>query len=186
MPTIDNLTLTHHDGAAAGRLLDELCDTYADAYGVEPTTEKTSAFRSRASKALDRSGFNLVTARVGDQLVGFAFGYSLAAATSWWNGLEPAPSRDFSAETGTRTFALSEIEVRRAWQGTGVGRALHDALLADRPEQRATLATGPDAPVQAVYERWAWEKVGRVPGSSGDYYTAYDLFVVPLPMPGVR
>jgi len=27
-----------------------------------------------------------------------------------------------------------------------------------------------------------WQKAGRVPGTGGDYYSAYDLFVIPLPL----
>jgi GNAT superfamily N-acetyltransferase len=163
-------------------MLDELCDAYADSYGVEPITGKTSAFRGRALHQIDRPGFDLVTAHAEGRLVGFAFGYTLATDTRWWDGLQPDPAQGFSTESGSRTFVLSEIEVRRAWQSQGVGRALHDALIQGRSEERATLATGPDAGSQAVYESWGWRKVGRVPGVDGDYYSAYDLFVVSLPL----
>ncbi len=180
---LDDVTLAHHDGDAAGALLGELCSVYADAYGVEPTTEKTSAFRVRAGKQFDRPGFALVTAQTEGGLIGFAFGHTLPEGdTYWWKGLEPAPPAEFTAETGSRTFVLSEIEVRRAWQDKGVGRAVHDALLGERQEERATLATGPEAPSQPVYDRWGWQKVGRVPGTGGDYYSAYDLFVISLPL----
>ena len=175
------VALSHHDGAEAAQLLDALGDAYADAYGVEPTEEKTRAFRARATKQLERPGFDLVAARADGVLVGFAFGYSLQPDTHWWVGLEPDPGAAFAQETGNRTFVLSEIEVRRAWQERGLGRAVHDALLQDRSEERATLATGPDHQAQSVYERWGWGKVGRVPGTEGEYYSAYDLFVLPLP-----
>jgi len=181
----DEVDLAHHDGQAAEAMLDELCDAYADAYGVEPG-EKVDAFRGRASKQFARPGFALVTARAVERLVGFAFGYVLQPDTHWWTGLAPAPGEDFETETGARTFVLSEIEVRRAWQGSGVGRRIHDALLGDRREERATLATGPDAEAQAVYLGWGWQSVGRVPGADGDYYSAYDLFVLPLPTAGPR
>lgn len=179
-------TFVHRNGGEASLLLDDLCDAYADAYGVNPTTDKTSAFSGRALKQFDRPGFDLVAAYVGEQLVGFAFGYSLESATRWWDGLEPTPTVAFGQEDGDRTFVLSEIEVRRAWQEKGVGRELHDALLGGRREERATLATGPDAPSQTVYERWGWRKVGRVPGTNGDFYSAYDLFVVALPVEPAR
>jgi GNAT superfamily N-acetyltransferase len=177
--TKENVVFTLHDGPAAEALLDELADAYADAYGVEPGG-KVDAFRGRASKQFGRPGFLLVAARTGGQLVGFAFGYTLQPDTHWWVGLVPAPDKDFETETGDRTFVLSEIEVRRAWQGSGVGRRIHDELLGDRPEERATLATGPDAAAQSVYLSWGWQSVGRVPGTDGDYYSAYDLFVLPL------
>lgn len=181
--TINDLSLTHHAGEEAAALLEELCDAYADAYGVESDAEKSAAFRHRAEKQVTRPGFALVTARDRDRLVGFVFGYTLTAGdTHWWGGVQPEPSAEFLEETGSRTWVLSEIEVRRAWQGKGVGRALHDAVLGARGEERATLATGPDASAQPVYESWGWQRVGRIPGDEGDYYSAYDLFVLELPV----
>ncbi|MGH3625117.1 MAG: GNAT family N-acetyltransferase [Sciscionella sp.] len=177
----DDLVLTHHAGAEAATLMDELCDVYADAYGVQPDSEKTSAFRTRATNALEWPRYGLLTARDGTQLVGFAFGYTLPAGTSWWDGLTPAPAPDFTLEDGTRTFTLAEIEVRRAWQGKGVGRVLNDTVLAQRPEQRATLATGPQADAaRAIYEKWGWQAVGTVPGEPGSYFSEYTLYVVQL------
>ncbi|QDO42917.1 GNAT family N-acetyltransferase [Streptomyces sp. RLB3-17] len=181
--TINDVFLEHHDGAETAALLVELCDVYADAYGVEPGGEKTAAFRRRSEKQFERPGFGLVTARGGGRLVGFVFGYTLPAGdTHWWGGVQPEPSVEFLEETGSRTWVLSEIEVRRAWQGRGVGRALHDAALGARGEERATLATGPDAAAQPVYESWGWRRVGRIPGDEGDFYSAYDLFVLELPV----
>jgi GNAT superfamily N-acetyltransferase len=181
--TINDLSLAHHTGEEAAALLEELCDAYADAYGVEWGEEKTAAFRRRAEKQFTRPGFALVTARAEGRLVGFVFGYALPARdTHWWGAVQPEPSAEFLAETGSRTWVLSEIEVRRTWQGKGAGRALHDAALGARGEERATLATGPDASAQKVYESWGWRRVGRVPGDEGDYYSAYDLFVLELPV----
>jgi GNAT superfamily N-acetyltransferase len=181
--TINGVSFMHHDGAEAAGLLVELCDAYADAYGVEPGEEKTAAFRRRAAKQFSRPGFALVTAREGGRLVGFVYGYRLPAGdTHWWGGVQPEPAAEFLQETGARTWVLSEIEVRRGWQRKGVGRALHDAALGARGEERATLATGPDAAVQPVYESWGWRRWARIPGDEGDYYSAYDLFVLELPV----
>ncbi|MGQ0717985.1 MAG: GNAT family N-acetyltransferase [Pseudonocardiales bacterium] len=180
LPTHD-LTLTHHDSADAAKLMDALCDVYADAYGVEPDGEKTAAFRTRATKALDRPRYGLLTARDGTQIVGFVFGYALPAGTYWWDGLTPAPAEGFTSEDGTRTFALAEIEVRRAWQGEGVGRVLNDTMLAQRQEERATLATGPQADAaRAIYEGWGWQPVGKIPGKRGSYFSEYTLYVLAL------
>ena len=182
----DDVTLAFHDSAEAADLLDELCDAYADAYGAVPgedTGQKSDAFRDRATKALQVPNYSLVTARAGDQLVGFVFGYSLRPGRSWWDGLQPEPAEGFTDETGSRTVVLAEIEVRRAWQGHGLGRQLHDAFLARRREERATLATNPRASgTQALYERWGWRKVGTIPGRPGAYYSEYLLYVRPLPL----
>jgi GNAT superfamily N-acetyltransferase len=128
----DSIALEHHSADAAAELLDELCEAYADAYGVDPKENKADAFRSRAEGALGAKNFDLVTARQGDELIGFVFGYSLRADRGWWDGLDPEPPPGFAHETGTRTAVLAEIEVRRAWQGKGVGTALQKEFLNSR------------------------------------------------------
>jgi GNAT superfamily N-acetyltransferase len=165
-------------------LLDDICTVYADAYGQVPGEDlvvKVDAFRDRATKALARPGYELVSAKAGHDLAGFVFGYTLPVDTHWWDDLAPVPSAAFVREDGRRTFVVAEIEVARKWQGSGIGRALHDEILAARPEERATLATGPGADTaRAIYERWGWQKAGVVPGTSGDYFSEYTLYVLPL------
>jgi GNAT superfamily N-acetyltransferase len=69
---------------------------------------------------------------------------------------DPVPAAEI-AETGRRTFALNELMVRAPWRGTGAARAIHEALLADRTEERATLLVDPTHPrVLALYERWGY------------------------------
>ena len=178
------LALLSRDDVPA--LLDDLCDVYADAYGVVPgedPTVKSAAFRKRAVRALDAPHYAQVAAKVGGQLVGFAFGYSLRQGATWWDGLEPEPPAGFLDETGSRTAVLAELEVRRAWQGKGIGRARHDTFLPHREEQRATLATGPQADTaRSRYVRWGWQEAGKAPGAPGDYFPYYVLYVRQLPL----
>jgi L-amino acid N-acyltransferase YncA len=185
---LERLRVKHHGREAARAQLDDLCLVYADAYGMELSGEKTSAFRGRAERSMERDGFELVTAEAEGRLVGFAFGRPLEKGdTFWWEGLRPEPAEGFAEETGSRTFVLAEIEICRAWQSRGVGRAVHDALLGGRSEERATLAVNPKATkTHAVYKAWGWKSVGQVPGTAGDYYDAYDLFVLPLPISARR
>ena len=182
------LTLTAHTAAEAAQLMDELCEVYADAYGAVPgedTLEKSSSFRERATEALEARNYSLLTAEVGGRLVGIAFGYRLRPERGWWDGLSPEPPEGFTEETGDRTVVLAEIEVRRVWQGQGIGRAVHDAFLSSRSEERATLASNPKATdTHALYERWGWKKMGIVPGKPGSYYPEYVRFVLPLPPAG--
>jgi GNAT superfamily N-acetyltransferase len=162
----------------------DLLAAYGDAYGVDPSDRKVAAFGERLRRAAERRGFEIALACDGrDATVGFAFGYPLPEGdTHWWAGLRPEPAEGFKAESGTRTFVLAEIEVRRSFQGGGVGRQLHDLLLGGRKEERATLAVNPGADMaHEIYRRWGWSPAGQVPGSSGDYFDAYDLFVMPLP-----
>lgn len=190
MPPPGDLTLTRHTRAESLNLMDKLCEVYADAYGAVPgedIREKSSAFRERAIAAQQGASYSLVAAHAGDQLVGFAFGYNLRPASGWWDSLTPEPPEGFTYETGSRTVVLSEIEVRRAWQGKGIGRTVHDAFLSQRTEERATLASNSNATdTHALYERWGWQRMGIVPGNSGAYYREYVLFVVALPLPATE
>lgn len=162
MSRTEDLTVTPHTSAEAAELMDELCEVYADAHGTVPgadTQEKSGAFRERARAAQHGVDYSLVTARIGGQLIGFAFGYSLQPERGWWDGLTPEPPEGFTLETGSRTVVLSEIEVRRAWQGKGIGRTVHDAFLSQRTEERATLASNPGATdTHALYERWVGDE----------------------------
>jgi len=181
MPTVAEFQRS--DAKAAEARVDDLLPVYADAYGAEVGDRKVTAFADRLAGALRRPGFEVALASMnGAGLVGFAFGYPLPAGdTHWWAGLRPEPAAGFAVETGSRTFVLAEIEVRRAFQGSGVGRSLHDLLLTGRMEERATLAVNPTADrMHAIYRSWGWELAGQVPGSSGDYFDAYDLFVISL------
>ncbi|MFG1881523.1 GNAT family N-acetyltransferase [Micromonospora sp. NPDC049102] len=183
---MDNVAFTRHTADEVSTLLDALCDAYADAYGEVPGEDggvKSSAFRDRATAALEVRNYELVVARAGGEIVGFVFGYSLRPEREWWRGLKPEPPDGFTLETGDRTVVLAEIEVRRTWQGRGVGRGLHDAFLGGRAEERATLASNPAATAtHAMYEGWGWTKVGTVPGRPGSYYPEYVRFVFPLPV----
>jgi hypothetical protein len=47
-------------------------------------------------------------------------------------------------------------------------------ILSTRPEQRATLATCPAAELaRRICESWGWQRMGTVPGASGDYFDEY-------------
>ncbi|WP_245712805.1 GNAT family N-acetyltransferase [Micromonospora nigra] len=186
-----DVTYTRHSAEDAASLMDELCEVYADAYGHvagEDTTVKAAAFRDRATGALGARNYELVAARAGGELVGFVFGYSLRQDRGWFAGLEPAPEAGFTDEYGgERTVVLAEIEVRKAWQGQGIGRTLHDTFLKGRHEQRATLTANPVATAtHALYEGWGWQRVGTKPGRPGAYYREYAVFVRPLPLRGGR
>jgi ribosomal protein S18 acetylase RimI-like enzyme len=181
----DGVVLAHHNSEEAPAYLDDLCVVYADAYGEvagEDINVKTSAFRNRATMALSAKNYDLVTAYAEGELVGFVFGYSLRADRGWWDGLTPEPPTGFAEETGSRTAVVAEIEVRETWQGKGLGRALHDEFLRSRPEERATLSTGPNAEAaRSIYERWGWRRMGTIPGKPGAYFSEYVLYVLPLP-----
>lgn len=135
MPPAEGPSLTTYNTTEAAGMLDELCVMYADAYGVAQESEKISAFRNRATAALERPRYGLLTARDGEQLVGFV-GCALAAGSSWWNGLSPAPAARFhrrgrrphlrpGRDRGTRCLAG-----QRYWPGPARRRAPRTARAA--------------------------------------------------------
>jgi ribosomal protein S18 acetylase RimI-like enzyme len=182
---VTDVTYTRLGEDDAAALMDQLCEVYADAYGEVPgedTNVKTDAFRDRATGALSGRNYELVTARAGDEMVGFVFGYSLRQERDWFAGLDPVPEEGFTDERGgERTVVLAEIEVRKAWQGKGIGRGLHDMFLGGRREERATLTANPIATAtHALYQGWGWQRVGTIPGRPGAYYKEYAMFVRPI------
>ncbi len=76
-------------------------------------------------------------------------------------------SKDFTRETGSRTFAVQEVLVREAYRGTagaGTSRLLHETLFAERDEERATLLVDPTRSggrLKAVYESWGYRNIGE-------------------------
>jgi ribosomal protein S18 acetylase RimI-like enzyme len=178
------------DAVASAGLVDELVAVYRGVYAGEPglrgPNAETGSFfgvtRYRAQLAGHRGapGWQVVTARVGSRLVGYAYGFPLGPATGWWRGLTTAVPAGFTAEDGRRTFAVSEVMVLARWRRQGIGRALVGRLLADRPEQRATLLVEPrNAPAQAAYRAWGWAKVAELRPAWPEA-PHYDVLVLPL------
>jgi GNAT superfamily N-acetyltransferase len=124
----------------------------------------------------------MVTAWAEDRLIGFAYGATLGPCTNWWDNLLAPLPKAYIVESGERTFAIIDFGVRKPWRGQGIGRRLHDELLGDRREERATLAILPEAiATRAIYERWGWRKVVRLNeiDPTAPHHT-FDIMVLPL------
>jgi GNAT superfamily N-acetyltransferase len=114
-------------------------------------------------------GFALAQARSGGYLVGYAAGLPLRPSTSWWRNVTTSLSDQVTDEHPGRTFALVELLVRASWRRQGIGRSLHDLLLASRTEERATAVISPGAAAaQGAFRSWGWHKIARTrePGSA--------------------
>ncbi len=161
MPGVSFLLL---DGSQAAGREDELLAVRAEVYGDEGTAAAEAARRLRVWRR--QPGFVLAEARHGGYLVGYAAGMPLRPSTSWWKDLTtPLPAADIAEHPG-RTFALTELLVRAAWRRQGIGRSLHDLVLAGRPEERATLMVEPGAAAaQQAFRKWGWNRVARTRGS---------------------
>jgi GNAT superfamily N-acetyltransferase len=155
------------DGTQAAAHADELRALRAEeSYG----RDDAAPFADRYRVLRRQPGFVLAEARHGGYLVGYAFGMPLRPSTSWWRYLTTPLPEDVTAEHPGRTFALVELLVRASWRRQGIAGTLHDLILADRPEERATLTIPAAAtPAQLACRKWGWRKVARTrddgPGS---------------------
>jgi GNAT superfamily N-acetyltransferase len=159
------LRTQEHDADAARAMQDELFALYARIYAAQLSNPFYSVerFAERFAGHAARPGYRLVTGRCDGELIGYAYGLPLPAATRWWEGLRGPVPPELVAEDGTRTFALNEIMVDERWRRRGVARSLHDALLAGRPERRATLLVDPsNTPARTAYLSWGWTVLGQL------------------------
>ncbi|MFH8991702.1 GNAT family N-acetyltransferase [Streptomyces sp. NPDC017940] len=159
-PTELELRRYGHTQAAGIRGL--LLDVHDEVYeGVDDPLAPRDVFAGFVDRWTGKQDFACVVAYDRTRPVGYAYGAPLSAATTWWEKVEPALDAGFMAETGTRTFALSELMIRTPWRGTGASRLIHDELLRGRPEERVTLLVHEEHPkVRALYESWGYEPVG--------------------------
>lgn len=176
-----SLTITPLSATGMHALKQPLLDVYAECYADLIADPFFSPARhwERLEGYASRQGFALVVGYADEVMVGCALGFTLPATTGWWRGLTTAVEPTDVAEDGARTFAFNELMVRPGFTNRGYGRALHDALLAGRPEQRATLLVRPDnLPARPAYERWGWRKLGEL--KPFDDAPVYDAMVLDL------
>lgn len=182
MPGAD-VTFLLLDGRQAAAHSEELQALHAEVHAGPGVGREDDAarFADRLRVQSRQPGFALAEARSGGYLVGFAAGMPLRPSTSWWRDLTAPLPEDVTTEHPGRTFAVVDLLVRASWRRQGIGRTLHDLLLAGRREERATLIVPPAATAaQAALQSLGWRKVARtrdpVPGSA-----ASDVVVIGLP-----
>ncbi len=154
------------DGTQAGAHAEDLQALHAGVCGNQPD----GGFARRYRVLRRQPGFVLAEASHGGFLVGYAFGVPLRPSTSWWRELTTPLPDEVTTEHPGRTFALVELLVRPSWRRQGIAATLHDLILEDRPEERATLTVPPTAtPAQQAFRKWGWRKIARTrdggPGS---------------------
>ncbi|MFI0349683.1 GNAT family N-acetyltransferase [Actinomadura sp. 9N407] len=152
--------LRFHDGRRALEMLEELAGLYERVYAEPPYDSapkfSRARFLQRTRDQAQAPGFVLVTARREENLLGLAFGFSMAAG-SWWAAASPPPR----SILGAPKLAVIELIVEGTERGQGLGHALLDALLKDRPESFAILAAVIEADAYGWYLRNGWRKVAE-------------------------
>jgi hypothetical protein len=176
-PKIDFATLDSKEAAPHTR---ELADLYAEVHREPPYEwgeEEAELFVLQFGGQRHQDGFSLVEARDEGHIIGIGFGVTLLPNTPWWQNLVEPVSKEVTHEFPNRTFAVLDLLVRAPWRRRHVAEEIHDRLLSNRIEERATLTVLPAAkPAQAAFQRWGWEKVAQkrnlLPGSP-----VYDVMV---------
>ncbi len=165
----DQITITSHGPDAACALGNPLAEIYVRGYvgthNEHDPFHSAEKFVQRLDGYAKSPGFTLVTADAPNrEMAGFAFGYVLPVSARWWNGLlDPVPD-GFVDETGSRTFAVNEINVLREWRGKGLATRMHDELVRARPEPRFTLLVEPNSEANArrLYLSWGYQVIARL------------------------
>ena len=166
------------DGTQAAAHANDLLALHAEVYGDQPDDGFARRFRVQRRQP----GFVLAEARHGGYLVGYAFGVPLRPSTSWWRQLTTPLPDEVTTEHPGRTFALVELAVRPSWRRQGIAATLHDLILEDRPEERATLTVPPTATAaQQAFRTWGWRKVART-RDGGPGAPVSDVLITTLPM----
>ena len=162
---------------------DVLLDVYEDVYRdrLDDPFFSSPRYWDRLQGYASRQGFAITMGQLGSDTIGYALGYTLPDGSGWWRGLKADVDEGYLAEDGQRTFALTEIMVREPCRRRGFAHQLHDQLLADRLEKRATLLVLPDnTPAKAAYASWGWRKLGELKPFEDS--PTYDAMVVDLPI----
>ena len=139
-----------------GARSEQVLNVYAEA--MEVSSAAAASRRSILTAHLQRGGFRArVAVDEDDRMVGLAYGY-LGAPGQWWHDqVADALAPDQEREWLAGAFEVCELHVRPAHQGTGLGWALLDALLAGPVAPTAVLTT-PDADTRArrFYRQGGW------------------------------
>ncbi|MFD0383215.1 GNAT family N-acetyltransferase [Streptomyces stramineus] len=116
--------------------------------------------------------------------VGCAYGYPLARDSGWWRGLTGAVPEELEELTAAgKVFTVAEVTVLPRHRRQGIGRRLHDQLLAGSGAALGALALatpGTDGgAARAALRAWGWTPAGRFrPGAGGG--PGAEVFTRPL------
>jgi hypothetical protein len=116
---VDQLTITIYGTDTALAQGGAVRDLYAEIYAEPPYHEgpaEVEDFASGWHRTIDQHNFRLVIARRASEPIGFAFGFSLGARTTWWDGALTSLSDEITTEYPGRTFAIIELAVRRPYR----------------------------------------------------------------------
>jgi len=122
----------------------EIVQVYRQAFWGPPynkAEDEVAEFRASLPHHVYRAGFTFLAALDGDRLAGFAYGNTPRPGQGWHDHVRDAlPEAHYRAWL-PGSFQLAEMAVAPDCQRQGIGRRLHDSLLAGVPHERAVLTT---------------------------------------------
>jgi GNAT superfamily N-acetyltransferase len=159
-----DIELRHYTGHEFDAIRDIAIDIYREtfAHEIDKPFWSVERYRQRLERHAAMSGFTAIVAYTNEKPIGFAYGITLPTTTRWWATIRPPLTNSaFTREDGHRTFAVFEVIVTPAHQGHGIGRRIHDHLLAKRSEERVTIATHhSNIHARNTYTTWGYHPIG--------------------------
>lgn len=122
----------------------EAVDVYRSAFTGPPyrrTEGQVAAFHEALRRHVERDGFVGKVVRVrGGVMAGFTYGYT-SVPGQWWHDQVSAALDGLGETWLDDAFEYVELAVAPEFQRLGLGRRLHDALMASQGHSRAVLTT---------------------------------------------
>ncbi|MEU9270031.1 GNAT family N-acetyltransferase [Streptomyces sp. NPDC048251] len=157
-----------HDAKSAKGITCELVDVYSKVYDVPPYVGdpffSADMFRGRLEAAFHTKGFETVTAWLDGRIVGYVHGATLPVDRAWWGSLgDRRPTVLIELANANGVFWLRELMVLPEVQNQGLGRQIHDAVIAGRTETVTALTCIVDnQPAHDAYLRWGYTIMGEI------------------------
>lgn len=158
----DAARLAVHDGEGAQPFRDRVLELWPLVFG--PVQDEDDWRHRFWEQHRTRAGFRLVTAELGGELAGFAWGYTGERGQWWADRIAGALADAADAWVGGH-WEFVELAVRPEHRRRGLGALLHDALLEGLPHERALLQTDadPDGAGHSLYHGRGWQVIGSLP-----------------------
>lgn len=160
------------------RCQEDIVRIYRQAFEGAPyfkSEAEVTSFRHSLIRHLKLPGFHFLAARdlKTAQIIGFSYGYSGQAGQWWHDIVVKAMDPRTAAVWMVDNFELVELAVLPAYQGHGIGGALHDRLLSEQTHPKAVLSTiQSETTALQLYRKRGWETLLdelRFPGSNRVY-----------------
>jgi GNAT superfamily N-acetyltransferase len=139
----------------------ELIQVYLYAFRQPPyskSQQEVETFAHFLPLHITDSGFRLVIATQGEQLLGFAYGRRPSPGQPWHDFVAEVLQAAGEEAWLKDAYQLAEMAVLPESQGRGIGGRLHDRLLQDLPQKRALLTTmAANSPAYRLYLRKGWK-----------------------------